>query len=218
ERFRELEIAVAPPALQQLERAGREERIVVEITREPRAAVLVGRAEPPVLPHLAADEIERLGRGFGERRLPEPARRACERADCEAVPRRDDLVVPPRPHALLARGEQLLPRAREGRIVERRVARAAFRRGRRRELELEVPGPPFEVRRAIEPESGLRGAGLVRLEQRRDLVLRPQVALAFLALRVRIERRVERALGVAHVAQQPSGGLRGDAGVERPTG
>ena len=53
ERAGEVEVAVAPAALEELEHAGREQRVVVEISRKPRAAILVRGFEPAVLPELA---------------------------------------------------------------------------------------------------------------------------------------------------------------------
>ena len=107
ELAREVEVAAAPAALQQLEQAVREERVVVEIRREARAAVLVRRLEAAAAPELGADEIHGARRGVGEVGACERARGAREPRDHQSVPRDEHLLVAARPDALLACGEKL---------------------------------------------------------------------------------------------------------------
>jgi hypothetical protein len=52
----------AEARLQHLEERGEQERVVVEVGVEVRAAVLVGREQLAVLPQRAADELERAAR------------------------------------------------------------------------------------------------------------------------------------------------------------
>ena len=78
ELARELEVAVAPAVLKQLEHAGREQRVVVQIRREARAPVLVHGLEPAVVQEPRADEVERARRGFGIVGPDEPSRGARE--------------------------------------------------------------------------------------------------------------------------------------------
>ena len=54
--LRELEIAAAPTRLQQLEQRFGEKCVVVEIRRQVRAAILVGREQSPVAPQLVMNE------------------------------------------------------------------------------------------------------------------------------------------------------------------
>ena len=156
ELAREGEVAVAPAALQQLDQPPREERVVVEIGRETRAAVLVRGLETPVLPQLRADEIDGARRGCGEVRPVEHARGARHAGDHQAVPRHQQLLVAARPDALLACREQLAARGFE------RLARAFGVEAQRRcglvglLGDVEVPVLAFEVRGRREAEDALR--------------------------------------------------------------
>ncbi len=107
ELAREGEIARAPAGLQQLEQAVRQEHVVIEISGEARAPVLVRGAEAPVAPDLRANEVDGARGRFRQLRPRQPARGTSERAEHEPVPRHEHLLVAPRPNPLLARGEQL---------------------------------------------------------------------------------------------------------------
>ena len=224
ERAGEVEVAVAPAALEQLEHAGREQRVVVEISRKPRAAILVRGLEPAVLPELRADEVERARRGLrvvGPRQSPRGAR---EPADHQPVPRGEDLLVASGPDTARARGEQLGARGIEERDRCLRVQADLRTRGGRLDRQMQMPESMLEVRRGRravrvrEAEHAFREPTLVRRQQRIELRRRPDVELAFLVLRVRVERAVEAAVRRLHAADDPVRGLDSDAAIERHDG
>ncbi len=134
ELAREVEVAAAPAALQQLEQAVREERVVVEIRREPRAAVLVRGLEAAAAPELGADEIHGARRGFGEVGACERARGARKPAIINPFHETSTFSSRPGQTRCVACGEELRASALEQRGPALRVdaERRGGRIGRRR--------------------------------------------------------------------------------------
>jgi hypothetical protein len=79
---------------------------------------------------------------------------------------------------------------------------------------LGVPVAILEVRRAVEAPAPSRQRRLLRRQQMLDFGAIPDVVLAFLALRVGIERGVIAAVGRLHFAHHPGRGFFGDAGEQ----
>src|SRR5690606_36462792 len=107
QRRRELEVGRTPAVLQELDERAGEERVIVEIGRKTRAAVLVHGVQAAVDEKLGANEVDGALRGGRELGARKPPRCWSGRADYEAVPRSDDLLVAAGRHALSARGKQL---------------------------------------------------------------------------------------------------------------
>ena len=127
-----------------------------------------------------------------------------ERRDHQRVPGGEALVVEPRPYALGAH------------VVEAAPPLVAA---------LGLAGPAHRDVAALEvaavggAEPGDRLVGVRQVAQRgAHLLDRPDVELALHALGVRVERRVEAALGAAHLAQGPIERLLGDGPEQRLAG
>src|SRR6185436_7829683 len=106
----ENKVVVRETRLQQLERSGDEERVVVEIGVEVGAPILVGREQPVVAPQLFAQEFESAPRGRDPvlpAEYPPGVRHA---TDGERIPGNEDLLVAPGTNALFTRGEKFLLR------------------------------------------------------------------------------------------------------------
>ena len=149
ELAREREVRGAPAALEQLEQPVREKRIVVEISGEARAPVLVRGLEPAAAPELRANEVDRARRGCRELGLAEPAR---GRARARAIisPFHDTSTFSSRPgHTRRSRAASSFARAFEQRCAASRGSEAE-RRGRliRRRRDVQVPRLRLEVRLA----------------------------------------------------------------------
>ena len=84
---RELQIAAAPAGLQQLEQGVGKKRVVIEIGRQMRAAVLIGRQQSAVAPQPAVHEVNGGDRRIGQIGPVEHPCRYCERFDHESVRR-----------------------------------------------------------------------------------------------------------------------------------
>src|SRR5690606_738013 len=136
----------------------------------------------------------------------EPSCRAGESADREPVPPRENLLVATRPHAPLARFEELPPRAGE----ELRRIGLAERVDGLDDLEMPCLAAAvriLEVRLAVKAEDALRDLRLVGGEHAVDFLACEHVEAAFAARGVRVERRVEPAARIVHLADQKACGL-----------
>src|SRR5690606_9284831 len=141
--------------LEELQKSLGDERVVIEVRGEARPAVLVRRDQAVAAPHACADEVRCPRRGVDEIRPLQPSCRAGESADREPVPPRENLLVATRPHAPLARFEELTPRAGE----ELRRIGLAERVDGLDDLEMPCLAAAvriLEVRLAVEAEDALR--------------------------------------------------------------
>ena len=78
-----------------------------------------------------------------------------------------------------------------------------------------MPRPLLEIGGSVEPEIRCDDAKPLRADGCLDLGWRPDVELPFLALGICVERRVEAASGILHIAQHPGGRFARDASVQR---
>ncbi len=187
--------------------------MVVEVGVEMRVRVLPRGEQASFAPGGGAQRVHRGDREPRPRRLVERPRGAREAGDRERVPGRQDLVVESGSHPFRPRREQnrLRPLEPRSRIGDRQ-------RERRRDLvegnrHAQVPRMALEIGRAIEPPMGCRDREILGPEQRADLVARPDVEFAFLAIAVGVEAREERAVGSAHFARHPGDDAARDCGV-----
>ena len=145
----------------------------------------------------------------------EHARRSRHAAHHEPVPRHEQLLVAAGPNALLARREELAARRVDG-CGGLGWVEAEGRGGRLGRLgKVKMPVLAFEVRRLRQPEHALRERARLRAEHAVELGRRPNVELAFLVLRIGVERRVVAAARVLHVAHDPVGRRARHARVAR---
>src|SRR6266850_4460039 len=147
---REGQILRREARLQELEQRRDEVRVVVQVSVEVRASVLVRGKQLAAAPHAVTDELERLSRGSDPFGPAEHAAGVRHAADGERVPGDEHLLVAPRPHALLARREELGARRFHQGLLLRWASDA------------QVPVPLFEVRRAIEAVARYEGRELLR--------------------------------------------------------
>ena len=181
--------------------------MVLEVGVEPRLAVLVGAQQVAVaVAHLGEDEL-----GAGARRLEvvgaaEDGAGLGQGGDRQRVPGGEPLVVEPRPDALRPR----LVQRPAGRGEARGLGRVGAVRAGGAGGEVEDVGA-LEVAALADAVVGdhLLGArqrlaaGIGRRQDLADRGRRPDVEAPLDPLRVGVERRVEAALGPAHLAQHP---------------
>ncbi len=143
---------------------------------------------------------------------------ACaQRPDHQAVPRRQHLLVAPRPNPLFADGEQLRP------VGGQAIFQLRFGDVRHAGVLVERLGAEEDVA-AVFPV-GFRLDAVDGVERRRVLAERlvdflggPDVELALLALAVGVERAVERPLRTGHLALHPGQRLLDDLPIKRLAG
>ena len=189
-----------------------EERVVVEIRIQVRAAVLVGGKQPSVLPHRVVDESQRPPRRVDPFAFFQYAAGAGHAAHHERIPGHQHLFVAAGPDALFPGSEHPGARRSDQRICGFALGQPRFAR------EYEVPVLVFEIRLAIEPVA--RGEGFIFLssQERAHFLTLPDVELAFDAFGIGIEAGVVAAVGRLHLAHDPAGGFRSDTRVERLSG
>ena len=144
--------------------------------------VLVRREEPPVLPHRAADETERPLRRSEPLAAAEHRRRARHPGDHERVPADQHLVVAPRAHALLPRGEELFSSRIEQAGALVLALSEGLGDGGEGARDIQVPVHILEVGRAVQSVMRREHRVFVRRNERLHFPGRPHVELALLVL------------------------------------
>ena len=175
------EVVVPPAELQHFQRGVEHEGMVVEVRGEARPAVLPRRLQPPVHHQLAAHEIHGALRGFGQRRVAQDSRRDRHAANHQPVPGRQHLLIAARPHARLAGREQLRAGARQPGPDLAPVQAAAGRELVDRHERMQMPAA-LEVGSAIQAVNARHHRILAGFQQALDLLARPGIEAAFLAL------------------------------------
>ena len=203
-RARKFKVRPRELGLHELEQRSGQERVIVEIGIEVRAAVLVGRKQPAALPHARTNEIERTPGGRDPILATEYPAGVRHAADRKRIPGHQHLVIAARTNAPLARSKELVPRRFDQRLGRRRQAIG----------ETQMPVLAFEVGRTIQAIAGREDRVFGGAEQRLHLASVPDVELAFHVLAIGIERRVVAAFGRLHLAHQPGGRLRSAARVQ----
>ena len=203
-----------PARLEQLEQSPRERGVVVQVGGEPRLAFRVDREQSTVAPAAFAQEPHRAECGVGILVAAERTARTREAADRETVPGRQDLLVAARPDPRIAHPEQRAAALVEPRLDHRFTEREVGAEVADGAAHVQVP-LALEIGLLVQPETPREHFVLLGLEVPLHLVGRPDVELAFVALRVRIERRVEATVGRAQVAQHPVGRFLGGPAEQR---
>ena len=134
------------------EGATREEGVVLEVAVDPHVAGLEAPGEAVAVPVVVADEGERVGRDLGVGRVEDQPRFG-EGADHQAVPARQDLLVPEGPGAGSASLEHQGPRPIDGRLDSRFAQVLFLGQGldRRGDVRYRLP---LEVARLLDAVSG----------------------------------------------------------------
>ena len=171
--------------------------------------MLVAAQHAVVAHQLAEEELAVAHRQRAQLRVAERARRLGHRAQHQAVPAREDLVVEAGTYASLARVVQDVTRAldRGAQLRHRHPLRA---RHRLRVVRHEQDVPPLEVPFRRHPPVRAQQRRVLA-EQRVELARVPYVVAALVALAVRVERRVEPAFGRRHPPCEPAERLLRDA-------
>ena len=172
-----------------------------------------GPEEPPRLsPHRLPNE---LGVGDGRVdvvRASESPPRLRKRREHEAVPRRQDFVVEPRPDSRRTDLVKLRSRRRDASFDVVRLEAHLLRQAAWVEMEGQdvVSFPIAFIGYAVDAHEQIG----IRVERFADLVRRPDVELPFFSFAVGVEAAVEAAVFVPHFSKHPIERFLGDAPIE----
>jgi hypothetical protein len=191
----------------------RDHRVVLQVTVEPRPPVLVRAVDATVSLHVLHDEGRVSYGGLAVVFAAGHARGEGEGAEHEAVPGGEDLLVASRPYALFSGGEEPAPNLPDSFPQLLGCEPEFFGDGLGRAGDVQYV-LTLEVAPLRHVPVARREVRLLRVEDGFQILGRPDVELAFHALRVGVFGGVEAALLARHVAQDIVEGLLGDAAVE----
>ena len=187
--------------LEQVQQAGDEESVVVQIAQQLGLAVLVGVEQQTVVEHARKDEIDGPGAGLPDAGIAGDGIGRGHPRQHQAVPGDDHLFVAKGLDPLLPLREKARPGLREHRFDLLLVLAEVLGRlldgqdGVQDVLALEVA----EVRDVVEPAEDV---AVLLAEEVQDFVTAPNEELTFLALAVRVLSRVEPALRLATISRR----------------
>ena len=196
--------------LEQVQQAGDQEGVVVEIAKQLGLPVLVRVQQQPLVEHPREDEIHGPGAGLPDARVAGDGVGRGHARQHQAVPGDDDLLVAKGLDPLLALLEEARPGAGQHALDLLLVLLEILRRlldrqdGVQDVLALEVA----EIRDIVETAEDL---AVLLAEELQDLLTGPHEELALLPLAVGVLGGVEAALGLAHLPQHVLQGFLDDA-------